>query len=95
MTNENVPRSIALNNAYIGVTTTDLLATPLHRLPVVVPGRYSNASTKQIVEVIMVDGAGVHYREMVQSEEDESVFEPGIERKTMNAAVFALSHSPL
>lgn len=95
MSRSVIPGSIVLNAPTLGVTTTDEFATPIHRLPVVVPGRYSNANTKQLVDVTRVDAKGVHFVELSNNEEDPSILQACSETKLMNTAVFALSHHPL
>lgn len=95
MNSSVIPGSIALNVPQLGCTTTDALATPLHRLPLVVPGRYANAHNHQLVDVTLVDAKGVHFFEMQRNDEDQSILERAEESKLMNTAVFALSHHPL
>lgn len=90
-----IANSIILNAPSIGTTTTDSFATPIHRVPLVVPGRYSNAATKALVDVELVDAQGVHYYHLTNNADDPSIVEKDAERKLMNTHVFALSHHPL
>lgn len=95
MRKTSIASSVILNAPFLSATTTDALATPVHMLPTVVPGRYSNASSKALVEVILVDAAGVHFQELTSDETDPSIMVASEQVKSMNTAVFALSHHPV
>lgn len=90
-----VQGSIALNATYLASTTNNAMATPVHRLPVVMPGRYRNASSQQLVEVDLVDAKGVHYRELPEPDSEPTLTPTSSVAKSMNTAVFALSHLPV
>lgn len=93
--NPQTSNSVVLNATAIGCTTNDTFATPLHRVPVVTPGRYSPVGYPGLVEVVDVSPAGVVYYELVNNEEDSSVLERAPNSKLMNTHVFALSHQPV
>lgn len=92
--NPPVPKSIALNAPFLSTTCEPDFAVPTHKLPQVTPGRWIDHTSQEMVEVLMVDAVGVHYVALRAVDEEGKIFEHHGEIKTMNAAVFGLSHQP-